>query len=136
MSLNGAVMLHGRLNGAKIQAAYKSAKAFVMPSAKEGFGIVFLEAMRHGVPCIGGAYGGTPEVFTHGVEGLLVPFRNHGALKVSILKLIEEPDFAIGLGEAGRQRFLRDYSFGSFAGHWTGMLQISQFQKLADEAVQ
>lgn len=136
MSMNNAVMFHGRLSGAKIQAAYKSAKAFVMPSAKEGFGIVFLEAMRHGVPCIGGANGGTPEVFVDGVEGLLVPFRNETALKASILKLIEEPHFATGIGEAGRKRFTRDYNFDSFSGRWTEMLQISHLQKPTDEALQ
>lgn len=129
------VKFHGRVDGARLQAAYKSAKAFVMPSAKEGFGIVFLEAMRHGVPCIGGANGGTPEVFDDGVEGVLVPFRNQAALNASILKLMEEPDFASGIGEAGRMRFLRDYSFRNFAGHWTEVLQISHFQKTTDEAV-
>lgn len=120
------VMFHGRLSGAKMQAAYKSAKAFVMPSAKEGFGIVFLEAMRHGLACIGGASGGTPEVFTDGAEGLLVPFRNSAALRSSILRLIKDPEFARDIGIAARERFMRDYQFDDFAKRWMEMLQLSQ----------
>jgi glycosyltransferase involved in cell wall biosynthesis len=44
----------------------------VMPSAWEGFGLVFLEALVQGVPVIGTRVGGIPEVVRHGVDGFLV----------------------------------------------------------------
>ena len=41
-------------------------------SQQESFGLVLLEAMACGVPCIGSAVGGIPEVIEHGVDGYLV----------------------------------------------------------------
>ncbi|MET4560953.1 N-acetyl-alpha-D-glucosaminyl L-malate synthase BshA [Lysinibacillus parviboronicapiens] len=41
-------------------------------SQQESFGLVLLEAMACGVPCIGSAVGGIPEVIDHGVDGYLV----------------------------------------------------------------
>lgn len=113
---------HGQISDSSLESAYRTARAFVMPSAKEGFGIVFLEAMRNGVPCIGGAHGGTPEVFRDGEEGLLVPFGDIDALTRHLERLAS--DFALQkrLSNGGRERFLRDYTFEAFAGRWQRML--------------
>lgn len=66
------VTFWGALSDEDLAAAYADCDVFVMPSKKEGFGIVFLEAMRHGKPCIGGNHGGTPDVIEHGKSGFLV----------------------------------------------------------------
>jgi asparagine synthase (glutamine-hydrolysing) len=113
-----AVIFHGRLTDEKLQSAYRSARTFVMPSAKEGFGIVFLEAMRHGVPCIGGAHGGTPEVFEDEVEGLLVEYGRPDLLADQLRRLMDQPAFAAALGIGGQERFHRDYTYRRFAERW------------------
>ena len=59
----------GFVSDKKLQSLYKECDVFALPSKKEGFGIVFLEAMRFAKPCIGGNHGGLPEVITHGVDG-------------------------------------------------------------------
>jgi phosphatidyl-myo-inositol dimannoside synthase len=118
MPRSDGVAFHGRVDGPTLQAAYRSAKTFAMPSAKEGFGIVFLEAMRHGVPCIGGAHGGTPEVFEDGIEGLLVQYQQTDALKALLRRLVQSPEDAHNLGEAGRERFMRDYICEGKLGSW------------------
>lgn len=51
---------------------YRLADVFVMPSTKEGFGIVFLEAIACGAPAIGGDAGGTPDALGDGAYGRLV----------------------------------------------------------------
>jgi phosphatidyl-myo-inositol dimannoside synthase len=112
------IQFHGRVSNSVLEAAYRSAKTFVMPSAKEGFGLVFLEAMRHGVPCIGGAHGGTPEVFVDGVEGLLVNHGDTSALTGHLRALIKCPERALSLGEAGRVRCSTDYAFETFVCRW------------------
>ncbi len=48
-------------------------RLFAMPSRKEGFGLVYLEAMAHGRPCLGARAGGVPEVITD-ESGLLVEY--------------------------------------------------------------
>ena len=42
----------------------RTCRLFALPSKKEGFGLVFLEAMAHGRPCLGASAGGIPEVIT------------------------------------------------------------------------
>jgi len=123
--LGDNVVFHGSVDDAQLQSAYASAKVFAMPSAKEGFGIVFLEAMRRGVACIGGAHGGTPEVFDDGTEGLLVPYGDIQALAGQLERLATDPELRVRLGQAGQQRFEKEYSFERFSARWEGLLAAS-----------
>ena len=68
----GQVSFLGSVHDDRLQELYQSCDVFALPSKGEGFGIVFLEAMRYGKPCIGGNHGGTPEVIQHGQDGYLV----------------------------------------------------------------
>jgi glycosyltransferase involved in cell wall biosynthesis len=56
----------------------------VLPSRREAFGRVLIEAMATGVPVIATAVGGIPEVCVDGVTGLLVPPEDPDALAVAI----------------------------------------------------
>jgi len=54
LGVEDRVTFWGVLDDARLGAAYADCDVFVMPSKEEGFGIVFLEAMLRGKPCIGG----------------------------------------------------------------------------------
>ncbi|GIW56940.1 MAG: hypothetical protein KatS3mg082_3344 [Nitrospiraceae bacterium] len=54
LGVQDRVTFWGILDDARLAAAYEDCDVFVMPSKQEGFGIVFLEAMLRGKPCIGG----------------------------------------------------------------------------------
>lgn len=82
-----------------------------LPSQVDTFGIVLLEAWVHGKPVIGAAVGGIPEVIRDGQTGLLVPFGDVAALAAAIRRLIEAPDRARQLGQAGRELVLREYTW-------------------------
>ncbi len=116
------VTFWGKLNDAELQAAYKSAFVFVMPSKKEGFGIVFLEAMRHGVPCIGGNHGGTPEVITDGINGYLVDWADVDTLESRLTLLWKNQATRAELGKAAFQAYHNKYSYPAFSLNWRKMI--------------
>lgn len=71
-NLQGTVLLPGRLKEDELADHYRLATAFVMPSEKEGFGIVFLEALGCGRPVLAGNRDGSREPLADGRFGLLV----------------------------------------------------------------
>lgn len=123
--LGRAVVFHGQVSDAQLQAAYARAQAFAMPSAGEGFGIVFLEAMRHRVACIGGAHGGTPEVIEDGKEGFLVTHGDANALAQRLELLASDAPRRERMAQAGWQRFQQDFTFPVFAARWNALLDES-----------
>ncbi len=57
----------------ELQAEFARCRLFALPSQKEGFGLVYLEAMAHGRPSLGARSGGVPEVITP-ATGLVVDY--------------------------------------------------------------
>ncbi|MDF3056771.1 MAG: hypothetical protein K0R17_986 [Rariglobus sp.] len=74
-----AVEFAGYVNDRQLRHEFARCTVFALPSQKEGFGLVYLEAMSHGKPCIAADAGGAPEVITH-ESGLLVPYGDVPAL--------------------------------------------------------
>lgn len=98
-----------------LAACYAACEIFALPSSGEGFGLVYLEAMFHGKPVIGGAHGGAPEVIQDGSTGYLVPHGDAGQLAVAIETLLADPALAQKMGERGKQRVEREFRFGVFS---------------------
>ena len=103
------------LSYGEISACYEAAEIFALPSRGEGFGFVYLEAMGHGKPVIGGAHGGAPEIIQDGVTGYLVQHGDPVQLATSIGTLLSNPEAARRMGEAGRQRVEREFRFNVFS---------------------
>ncbi len=76
----------------------------VVPSVREGFPMVTLEAMALGVPIVATAVDGIVEQITHGREGLLVPPGDRAALAGAIVTVLADRALASRLGQAGRRR--------------------------------
>jgi len=70
--LEDYVILAGQVPGEELPDHYRLCDAFVMPSIKEGFGIVFLEAMASGKPVVAGSLDGSVDALDGGRLGLLV----------------------------------------------------------------
>jgi glycosyltransferase involved in cell wall biosynthesis len=70
--LNHCVLLPGRLDDHELVDHYRLATVFALPSEKEGFGIVFLEALACGLPVLAGHRDGSVDPLADGRFGLLV----------------------------------------------------------------
>jgi len=77
-----------------------------LPSYREGFGTVVIEAAAMGVPTIGTEIYGLSDAVVHGETGLLVPPRNVEELASALEKLLADKLLRRRMGEAARQRAL------------------------------
>ncbi len=105
------------------------ASVFVCPSVYEPFGIVNLEAMACAVPVVASAVGGIPEIVVPDVTGKLVPFINDGSsfgtpldrsqfalgMASAVNELLDNPQLALRMGEAGRKRVIDVFSWQAIA---------------------
>jgi glycosyltransferase involved in cell wall biosynthesis len=73
LNLAESVEFAGYVGDSELSREFARCRLFALPSQKEGFGLVYLEAMAHGRPCLGARSGGTPEVIS-GETGVLVEF--------------------------------------------------------------
>ncbi|WP_342642688.1 glycosyltransferase family 4 protein [Rhodoligotrophos ferricapiens] len=90
--LESRIALPGAIQPDRLAQIYLQADMFVLPSRYEGYGMVFAEAMAHGLPVIGAAAGALPEVVPSSA-GLLVPKDDPYVLAGAILRLIDDPGF-------------------------------------------
>jgi phosphatidylinositol alpha-1,6-mannosyltransferase len=116
-----AHFLHG-LTPEQLFACYAKCEIFALPSRGEGFGLVFLEAMAHAKPVIGGAHGGIPDIVENGVMGLLVPHGDVERLSQALESLLNDPTRAAAMGSSGRDRVANAFSFAQFQSHLTQIL--------------
>ncbi len=77
---------------------------FVLPTYREGFGVVNIEASAMGLPVISTDVPGPQESIADGKTGILVPAKQVGPLVKAMKDLLGRPLYAKTLGEAGRQR--------------------------------
>lgn len=106
----------GMVARGELGAYYERAAVVAVPSLREGFGMVCLEAMAHGRPVVASATGGLLDLVEDGTTGLLVPPGDVPALRAAIERLLGDEELRRGLGAAARERvgerFTRDRAAG------------------------
>ena len=114
--LEEAVRFESAIDDARLVELHAEAEVAVVPSLYEGFSLPAIEAMSCGVPLVATTGGALPEVVgADGATGLLVPPGDAGALAAAIAKLLDERDLRERLGNAGRRRVLRHFTWASAA---------------------
>jgi phosphatidyl-myo-inositol dimannoside synthase len=116
------VFFTGRVSDSDLSAYHQTSDLFVLPSLKEGFGIVFLEAMYYGKACIGAHAGGIPEVIDDGHTGLLVGTDTPEPLAQSIIRLLCDSKLRCEFGRNGRQRLQQEFSREAFCARLEAIL--------------
>ena len=100
---------------AELGPYYEGAAIVVVPSRREGYGMVAREAMAHGRPVVATAVGGLVDAVEDGVTGLLVPARDTAALRAALERLLADRGLRRSLGAAARERVLRTSAPGTAA---------------------
>ena len=103
-NLSSKVTLHGFQGKEYIDKLLDQSSIYLMTSYTESFGIVLIEAMSHGVPCI--AYDsaeGAREIINSGENGYLIKHRNLEAMVKKIEDLIKDKEERIKIGSRARE---------------------------------
>jgi glycosyltransferase involved in cell wall biosynthesis len=103
----------GKVPRADLHRLYRECGFLVMPSRHEGFGFVFLEAMRAGKACVG-ARGAASEIIEDGATGYVVDPDDPRAILSAIEKLAVDRGRRTEMGAKGRRRFQACFTRGRF----------------------
>ena len=114
LGIGGAVDFLGRLDSTEVARRMSEAAVVVVPSRREAFGIVVLEAWRAGTPLVVTSRGGPADIVTHGVDGLVVDPEDTPALADAIETLVTDHGRAQVLAEAGSD-LVRRYTWDRVA---------------------
>ncbi len=99
----GAEML-GHVSRSELYALMAEASCIVVPSVREGWGLVVLEANSVGTPAVGYDIPGLRDAISNGETGLLVPAGNVDALGDAVVSLMSDPDARRAFGVRARAR--------------------------------
>jgi len=105
-----------------LEQAYRSAHLFAMPSRGEGFGLVYVEAMRNALPVIGSIHDAAGEIIVEGETGFLVDMDDPDQLANRVVQLLRDQDLAHTMGQAGQQRWQQHFSYSAFKGRFVECL--------------
>lgn len=115
LNLRKSVTLVGRVDEEDLPKVYAASDLVVLPSLMEGFGIVLLEAMASGRPCVATRVGGTEEAIIDGENGFFVPSADPYSLSRAIYTLLTNDNLAKDLGRAGRKRVEKNFTWDKIA---------------------
>jgi glycosyltransferase involved in cell wall biosynthesis len=101
LDLADRITLLGAVSSEQLASLYQRCDLFVLPSRFEGYGMVFAEAIAHGLPVVGTTAGAIPQTVPDAAS-VLVPPDDVEALAAALRRLIEEPTERERLAAAGR----------------------------------
>lgn len=115
-NLHNVVRFLGKIDYEKLPKFYHLADVFVLlthkdETAEEGWGTVFLEAAACGLPVVAGKVGGVDETVEHLRTGIVVDIYQEANVASTITDILNKEDFARQMGQAGRERILREFTW-------------------------
>ncbi len=107
----------------KLETAWRGVHTLVMPSRGEGFGLVYIEAMRRGIPVIASVHDAGREINVHGVTGYNVDQDNQGELTTAIVSLLTDQQRAAQFGASGQRRWHEHFTYSAFRSRFLPILR-------------
>lgn len=103
MTAGDSIIVRGPVDDAALSAAYRDADVFILPSHFEGYGMVYAEALLHGLPVIACDVGPVPEIVGPDA-GILVPTRDVDALAAAINRFFGDSQLAATMTSAATRQ--------------------------------
>lgn len=122
LKLGDKVMFHGYQNKDYINNELLNSSIYVMTSHTESFGLVLIEAMSHGLPCV--AYTsaqGANEIIDNEVNGFLINNRNEDVMFERIESLINDEKLRKKMGKEARAKS-KEYSGDAVLNKWSRII--------------
>jgi phosphatidyl-myo-inositol dimannoside synthase len=110
----GSIEIAGFVPDDALDAYWQRAVVFAMLGFTEGFGLVYIEAMRRGLPVIASMDDAGQEINVDGTTGFNVSCKDKRRLAEILVMLLSDRDFARKLGAAGYARWQTHYTFAAF----------------------
>lgn len=127
--LNDRVAYVGRKVGEEKNAFFQQADIFILPTMNECFPLVILEAMEYKLPVISTNEGGIPDMVKDGENGLICEKQNPYSLADCIAKLLDDEELRVKMGNAGYDKFCREFTLQQFEHRMLDILSQNLPQK-------
>ncbi len=119
----GSIEALGFVPEEELESLYARSTAFAMPSRIEGFGLVYIEAMRHALPVIATVHDAGYEVNVDGETGFNVDLDCPDELPARLIELLNHPEDAAAMGARGRKRWARFFRYSAFESRFLALLK-------------
>jgi len=107
----------------RLEDLWAETSVFAMPSRAEGFGLVYIDAMRHAIPVIASVHDAAQEINVDGETGYNVDLNKPHELPERLIELLRHPDRAAALGQKGQKRWAKHFSFTAFKNRFRPLLR-------------
>jgi len=121
----GRIEFRGFVPQERIDALWAEASVFAMPSRGEGFGLVYIEAMRRGLPVVASIHDAAQEINPDGETGYNVNLDDPDQLPERLIELLDDPDRAIAMGRKGQARWANHFRYTAFKSRF--LPRLNQF---------
>jgi glycosyltransferase involved in cell wall biosynthesis len=118
LNIINRVQFLGHVDEKSLIQYYQNSDIFVLPTLHEGYGIVILEAMSHGLPVIATNICSIPEIITHNWNGILVPPKDSRRLSEAIQDLMDSPEKRQRLKSNGLKFILDHPKWSDIINQW------------------
>ena len=121
--LKDFVKLHGFQKNDYIDKLLENSSLYLMSSYTESFGIVLLEAMAHGIPCVAfSSAEGAKEIIKNNKNGYLIDHRNKVIMAKKIDSLINNKEKLKELGKNAKET-VKDYTMDKIKQYWIDLIE-------------
>jgi phosphatidyl-myo-inositol dimannoside synthase len=110
-----SIAVLGYLPDAEVELLYDRARLFLMMSRSEGFGIVYAEAMSHGVPILTSTDDASQYINREGITGFSVCRDDDDALAGAVIRVLADDDLHERLSNGALEHWTNNFSFSAFA---------------------
>jgi glycosyltransferase involved in cell wall biosynthesis len=116
LGLQDCVTLTGFVPDEELNNYYNLCDVYAMPSKREGFGIVYLEALACGKPTLGGNQDGAQDALCHGELGVIVNPDEIGEIAENLIQILQRsyPNILLDKPQQLRQKAIDKFGFESF----------------------